>query len=139
MMQPALAAPVYVEIVVTADSADVLDEIIQALVTERLVAYGYSTTSVQAVYHDDGAVRTETHARGILHTRGTLVSDVVDRLDHDHPGAVRSVVATQLVGGRSDYLQWVAHETAANVDHHAAAGRRRSSRRDGRLQRASES
>lgn len=137
-MQPALAAPVYVEIVVTTDDEDVLDDVIQSLVTDRLVAYGYATTSVQAVYHQDGEVRTEKHARGLLHTRATLVSDVVDRLDHDHPGAVRSVVATQLIDGRSDYLRWVARETAANVDHHAAANRRRVEQREARRRPASE-
>jgi periplasmic divalent cation tolerance protein len=132
MMQPALAPPVYVEVVVTASDDDVLTKIIDTLVEERLAAYGYTTTPVQAVYHWDGEVRTETHARGILHTRATLVSDIIDRLDNDHPGAMRSVVATQLVDGRSNYLQWVAHETAANIDHHAAAKRRRADRREER-------
>ena len=133
-MQPALAAPVYAEIVVTADNDKVLADAINTLVADRLVAYGYATTPVQAVYHRDGEVLTETHARGLLHTRGTLVSDVINRLESDHPGTVRSVIATQLVNQRSDYLSWVAPETATNVDHRSAASRRRAEQRDGRRQ-----
>ena len=121
-MQPALAAPVYVEVVVTAADNDVLAKAIDTLVEERLAAYGYMTPPIQAVYHQEGEVRTETHARAILHTPATLVSDIVDRLDRDHPGDMRSVVATQLVDGRSNYLRWVAHETATDVDHRAAPG-----------------
>ena len=124
MMQPALAGPVCAEVVVTADSAELLTELTHALVKERLVAYGYTTSPVQAVYHQGDDVRDETHARASLHTRATLVPDVVDRLDRDYPGGVRSVVATQLTDRRSDYLQWVVQETAADVDHHAAARRR---------------
>lgn len=132
MTQPALAAAAYVEVVVTVAASDVLAKIMGTLVEERLAAYGYTTTPVQAVYHWDGEVRTETHARGILHTRATLVSDIIDRLDDDHADDMRSVVATQLVNGRSNYLQWVGHETAANIDHRAAASRRRAERREGR-------
>ena len=129
MLQPALAAPVYAEVVVTADSAEVLTKLAHALVEERLVAYAYDISSVQAVYRKDGEVQEETQARVGLHTRATLVSEIVDRLDQDHPGDIRSVVATQLIPGRSDYLQWVADRTTADVDHHGAAGRRRAGRR----------
>lgn len=123
MLQPALAAPVYAEVVVTADSAEVLTKLARSLVEDRLVAYAYSTSSVQAVYEEDGEVREETQARVSLHTRATLVSEITDRLAQDHPGDVRSVVATQLAAGRTDYLQWVADQTTPDVDHHAAAGR----------------
>lgn len=132
MYQPAFAPPVYVEVVVTASGDDVLAKIIDTLVKERLAAYGYMATPVQAVYHWDGEVHTETHARGILHTRATLVSDIIDRLDDDYSDDMRSVVAMQLVDGRSNYLQWVEHETAANIDHHAAARRRRADQRERR-------
>ena len=125
MIQPALAAPLYAEIVVTADSAEVLTKVARSLVEERLVAYAYSVSSVQAVYETDGEVREETQARVSLHTRATLVTDVMDRLHQDHPGDIRSVVATQLIPVRSDYLQWVSGQTADDVDHHVAADRRR--------------
>ena len=128
MIQPALAAPVYVEVVVTADSAEVLTKLAHSLVEDRLVAYAYTTSSIQAIYEKDGEVREETQARVSLHTRVTLVSDVMDRLGQDHPGDIRSVVATQLIAGRSDYSQWVADQTTADVDHHGAADRLRAGR-----------
>ena len=128
MIQPALAAQVYVEVVVTADSAEVLTKLAHSLVEDRLVAYAYSISSVQAVFQQDGEVQETTQARVSLHTRVTLVSDVMDRLGQDHPGDIRSVVATQLIAGRSDYLQWVADQTTADVDHHAATDRRRAGR-----------
>ena len=129
MIQPALAAPVYAEVVVTADSAEVLTKLAHSLVEERLVAYAYTVSSGQAVYQQDGEVQEVTQARVSLHTRATLVSEVMDRLEQDHPGDIRSVVATQLSAGRSDYLQWVANQTTADIDHHGAAGRRRARRR----------
>ena len=128
MIQPALAAPVYAEVVVTADSAEVLAKLAHSLVEDRLVAYANTISSIQAIYEKDGEVREETQARVSLHTRATLVTDVMDRLHQDHPGDVRSVVATQLSAGRSDYLQWVSDQTTADIDHRVATDRRRAGR-----------
>jgi hypothetical protein len=67
-----------------------------------------------------------------LHTRATLVDDVVARVDGDRPDAVPFVVVTQLIDGHPDYLQWIIYETAGAVDRRAATDARRTVRAGGR-------
>jgi CutA1 divalent ion tolerance protein len=67
-----------------------------------------------------------------LHTRATLVDDIVARVDGDRPDAVPNFVATQLTDGHPDYLQWIIYETADAVDRRAATDARRTVRAGGR-------
>ena len=59
------------------------------------------------------------------------MSDIIRRLDREHPDDVHSGVPTQLIAGRGDYLRWVLHETAADLVHHSGAGRRAAEPRAG--------
>jgi len=67
-----------------------------------------------------------------LHTRATLVDDIVARVEGDRPDAVPCVVAAQLIDRHQDYLQWITHETAGAVDRRAATDARRTERAGGR-------
>jgi hypothetical protein len=59
--------------------------------------------------------------RARLHTGAALVHVVVARVERDPPDFGPCVIATKIIEGGADYMQWVVHETAAV--HAARVGR----------------
>ena len=101
-----------VEVVVTGPSAEWLAGFTRRLVDDRLVACGHVLGPMRAVYRWQGEVYDEAQARVGLHTRRSLVAEIVARADRDHPDDVPCVIALPLVGGHPAYLQWVVDETS---------------------------
>jgi periplasmic divalent cation tolerance protein len=104
--QPIGIPPVCVEVVITAADSAWLADLTHALVDDRIVACGHTITPIRATYRRDDGICDEDQTRVSLHTRATLVDDIVARVDGDRPGAVPSVVATQLTDGHPDYVHW---------------------------------
>ncbi|MGY1813951.1 divalent-cation tolerance protein CutA [Blastococcus sp. SYSU D00820] len=101
----------YCEVVVTAGDPEWLVGFTRTLVEERLAACGQHVTAVRSVYRWDGAVHDEPEARVALHTRRSLVPEIVARADELHPYDVPCVIALPLVAGNPAYLAWLAAET----------------------------
>ena len=101
-----------VEVVITGPTGEWLAGFTRSLVDDRLVACGHVLAPIRAVYRWDGAVHDEGQARVALHTRASLVPDIVARADRDHPDEVPCVIALPLVGGHPAYLRWIVAETS---------------------------
>lgn len=99
------------EIVVTGSDAQWLSGYTRTLVAERLVACGHQFPAIRSIYRWEGAVHDETEARVALHTRRSLVPEVVARTAELHPYEMPCVIALPVVGGAADYLSWVVRET----------------------------
>ena len=99
------------EIVVTGSDAEWLNGYTRTLVEEGLVACGHQLATIRSVYRWEGVVHDEAEARVALHTRRSLVPEVVARTSELHPYDVPCVIALPLVGGNPDYLRWVVRET----------------------------
>jgi periplasmic divalent cation tolerance protein len=99
------------EVVVTAADADWLAGFTRTLVEERLAACGHLLGAIRSVYRWEGAVHDEPEARVALHTRSSLVEEVVARTAQLHPYEVPCVIALPLVGGEPAYLRWVHEQT----------------------------
>ena len=102
-----------VEVVVTGPTTEWLAGFTRSLVEDRLVACGHVLAPMRAIYRWDQAVHDEAQARVGLHTRASLVPEIVARADRDHPDEVPCVIALPLVGGHPDYLRWILDETSA--------------------------
>jgi periplasmic divalent cation tolerance protein len=103
----------FCEVVVTGPDAEWLVGFTRTLVDERLAACGHNLAAVRSIYRWDGAVQDEAEARVALHTRRSLVPEIVARAGDLHPYDVPCVIALPLVGGNPAYLRWVAQETRA--------------------------
>lgn len=99
------------EVIITADSAEWLVEFTRRLVADRLAACGQNITAIRSVYRWEGDVQDEQEARVALHTRTSLVPQIVDRADTEHPYDVPCVIALPVVAGNPRYIQWVLDET----------------------------
>jgi periplasmic divalent cation tolerance protein len=100
-----------VEVVVTAADAEWLAGFTRRLVEERLAACGHQIAAIRSVYRWEGAVHDDPEARVALHTRASLVPEIVARADAEHPYDVPCVLALPVAGGNPAYLAWVVAET----------------------------
>ncbi|WP_306210673.1 divalent-cation tolerance protein CutA [Actinoplanes sp. RD1] len=99
------------EVIVTAAGAEWLAAFTRRLVEDRLAACGQQVTSIRSIYRWEGAVHDEPEARVALHTRASLVPEIVARADAEHPYDVPCVFALPVLGGNPAYLEWVREET----------------------------
>lgn len=99
------------EIVITGGDAAWLSGYTRMMVAEKLAACGHQFAAIRSIYRWEGAVRDEPEARVALHTRRSLVPEVVTRTAELHPYDVPCVIALPVVGGDPEYLRWVVRET----------------------------
>jgi periplasmic divalent cation tolerance protein len=102
------------EVVVTAADPEWLAAFTRRLVEDRLAACGHQIAAVRSIYRWAGAVHDEAEARVALHTRTSLVPQIVARAGAEHPYDVPCVLALPVVGGNPAYLQWVRDETSGS-------------------------
>jgi periplasmic divalent cation tolerance protein len=100
-----------VEVVVSAEDADWLAGWTRQLVEDRVVACGHRIDPIQVTYRWEGRIWDHGSARVALHTRASLVPEIVARADRDHADDVPCVIATPLTGGHPGYLRWIVAET----------------------------
>src|SRR5262245_54409619 len=96
-----------VDVTVTAGDAEWLAEFTRKLVNDGLAACGNIIPSIRSIYRWEGKVEDGAEALVILHTRGSLVSAIIERADKEHPDETPQVLATELVRAHAGYKQWV--------------------------------
>ncbi|HEX5120449.1 MAG TPA: divalent-cation tolerance protein CutA [Pseudonocardiaceae bacterium] len=99
------------EVVITAPSQDWLIEFARDLVNRRLCASAHSFASIRAIYRWRGEVYDKPEYRVALHTRHSLVGEIVRLTIEHHPYEVPSVSVLPIVDGNPDYLEWIVGET----------------------------
>ena len=106
------------EVVITAPDTEWLLQFTRDLVADRLAASAHNLAEIRTVYRWEGEVHDAPEARSMIRTRRALVDAITARAMERHPYVVPSVVATPLVGGNPDYLNWIITETQdpANSD-----------------------
>jgi periplasmic divalent cation tolerance protein len=98
---------------VTAGDADEAAQIGRVLVEERLVACANVIPGVRSIYRWEGAVRDEGEAVLIAKTMDSRVEAATARIKDLHGYDLSCVVVVKLIGGNTDFLQWVESETSA--------------------------
>lgn len=101
------------EVVITAPDAGWLREFTRRLVEERLAACGQNVTEIRSIYRWEGRMRDEPEARVMLHTRQSLVPEIIKIVRTEHPHAVPCVLATLITQANPDYRAWVVASTKA--------------------------
>lgn len=99
------------EVVITAPDPDWLVEFTRQLVTEQLAASGHNYTPVRSIYRWRGEVHERPEGRVSLHTRKSLVPEIVRRAKELHPYEVPGISSRPIEDGNPDYLQWILDET----------------------------
>lgn len=100
-----------VEVVVTAPNVDWLVAFTRRLIEDRLIACGHHVAPIRSLYRWQGAIEDETEARVAFHTRASLVEEVVERTDSEHPYEVPCVITLPITAGNPAYLDWIVAQT----------------------------
>jgi periplasmic divalent cation tolerance protein len=95
----------------TAPTAAVAASLASALVDARLAACVTTVPGASSTYRWKGAVTTDTELLLLIKTRRTLLPELTALVVEKHPYDVPEIVATPLVGGLADYLQWIGDST----------------------------
>jgi periplasmic divalent cation tolerance protein len=107
------------EVIITADNEDWLINFTRSLIKDRLVACGQHVAPIRSIYRWDGTIHDDREMRVALHTRASLVPEVIDRTRRAHPYEVPCILAIPVERGNPDYVLWVINETTAPDGDHA--------------------
>lgn len=98
-------------VIVTAPSQDVAENVVTAVVEERLAACGNIVPGVTSIYRWEGAVQREAEVLIVLKTTRAVLAALMRRVEELHPYDVPEVLALPVATGLDAYAVWV----AANV------------------------
>jgi periplasmic divalent cation tolerance protein len=106
----------YCEVVITAPDPDWLAEFTRSLVEDGLAAAGHNIAPIRSIYRWRGKIEDRSEARVALHTRRSLLPAIIERTTSSHPYEVPGIVALPIIGGNTDYLAWIEHETKSSCE-----------------------
>lgn len=101
----------FCEVIITAPDVDWLADFTRGLIEDRLCASGHVITPIRSLYRWRGEMNDKTEARVALHTRASLVPQIIERTMSEHPYEVPGLVTLPIEGGNPAYLQWIRDET----------------------------
>jgi periplasmic divalent cation tolerance protein len=101
------------EVIITAPDADWLAEFTRRLVDARLAASGHNISRIRSIYRWKGEIHDHGEARVALHTRRSLLGEIIAKTDREHPYEVPGLIALPIVDGNPAYLQWIRDVTRA--------------------------
>lgn len=104
------------EVIVTAPEYGWMTGFVRKLVQDRLIASGNIVTGVESIYRWQGEIVERTEVIGLLHTRRTLVQQVVQRVNAEHPYELPGI-RIGILQTTSEYAQWV-HEATKRQPRH---------------------
>jgi periplasmic divalent cation tolerance protein len=96
-----------VQVQFTIDDPVVADDIVDALLTGRLVACGQRSGPLVSRYWWEGALQRSEEWLVVLKTRAELGTVVVETVCAHHPYEVPEVVVVAITDGNPDYLAWI--------------------------------
>jgi periplasmic divalent cation tolerance protein len=102
-----------VDVSITAADAGWLAEFTRRLVEDRLAACGNIVPAIRSIYRWEDAVEDDAEALVVLHTRRSLVGEIIQRADVEHPYDTPQVIALPVVDAHPGYREWVLRETRA--------------------------
>lgn len=108
-----MADDAIVDVSVTAEDPEWLADFSRRLVEDRLAACGNIISGVRSIYRWQGSVEDGSEALLVLHTRRSLVAQIIERAGAEHPDETPQVLVVPVVDGHSGYQQWLLDETSA--------------------------
>ena len=98
-------------IYITTSSVEEARSIGATMVEEKLAACANILPSMNSVYRWEGKILEDSEAILILKTRKDLVEPVTRRVRERHSYTVPAILALDVEGGNSDFLNWIIQET----------------------------
>ena len=100
------------EVVITAPSAEWIQDFTTYLINERLAACGHRQT-IESTYTWQGDVHNDTEFRVAIHTRTALFERIAALVHERHPYDVPCIIALPITHASPDYGSWIRDSTLA--------------------------
>lgn len=100
-------------VLTTVDSEAAAQELAAGAVEQRVAACAQISAPVTSVYRWEGAVTTDPEWQVLLKTSAARYDALEAYIRRVHSYDVPEIIATPVVRGGADYLEWVARETTA--------------------------
>ncbi|MBB5804111.1 periplasmic divalent cation tolerance protein [Saccharothrix ecbatanensis] len=101
----------HVVVITTTDSEDAAGTLARAVVEARLAACVQVSGPIRSVYRWDGEVRDDREWQLWIKTAYDRVDELTEFVKARHTYDVPEVVALPVLGGNTDYLEWITSET----------------------------
>jgi periplasmic divalent cation tolerance protein len=103
--------PDHVQVLTTLDSQDAAVALAQKVVAARRAACAQVSGPVTSVYRWQGDVEQATEWYCVMKTTGAAYEALAAWIGQHHPYDTPELIATPVVAGAPDYLDWVTAET----------------------------
>lgn len=105
----------YLQVITSIDSPDAADRIGRALVERRLAACFQVLGPIRSTYRWNGEIEQSEEWLCLAKTTTDRVTELITELSAAHPYETPEIIATPIVHGHTDYLDWISAETEPTV------------------------
>jgi len=100
----------YIQISTTTETREQAQKIARYLVEQKLAACVQISGPIESIYRWKENIETAGEYRCMIKTRTTLFKKVEAAVKTLHPYETPEIIATQIVKGSRDYMQWLDDE-----------------------------
>ena len=100
----------------TAPTVDVAEEVVRALIDERIIVCGNIVPGLTSIYRWEGEIETDEEVLIVFKTTAGAVPRLLERAPELHPYEVPEVLVVPVDAGHGPYLAWVMANTEWSDD-----------------------
>jgi len=100
-----------IQIMVTINNRQQAEELIKALLQDRLIACGQCLPKMSSYYRWQGEMSRDDEYLILLKTQKHHYQAAEQLIKEQHPYEVPEIIAMDIVNGNQDYLTWIKDET----------------------------
>ncbi|OGC03619.1 hypothetical protein A2V82_08090 [candidate division KSB1 bacterium RBG_16_48_16] len=101
----------YLLVITTCSSQKEAEAIVDKVLQARLIACANIIPAVQSFFHWKGEISHEQEVVVLMKTQKKHLDELVEWIQVNHSYQVPEIIAIPIVGGNTDYLNWVKEET----------------------------
>lgn len=98
-------------VITTTDSEEAAEQLARGIVEATVGACAQIVGPIKSVYRWEGKVQVEPEWQIWIKTTTARLDELTAFIKANHSYDVPEIVATPIIGGSSEYLQWVTDET----------------------------
>lgn len=106
-------AQAYVQVTTTTDTRQEAAELARSAVRERLAAAAQLVGPIASTYWWEGEIESAEEWMVVFKTTADSFEDLAALITELHSYDTPEIIATEVVAGSGDYLQWVTEQTTA--------------------------
>jgi len=101
----------FILVYITCPTRKSAEELAQSLLDKRLIACANIIPGLVSFYYWQGNIESDNEVLMLLKTRAELFDSLCSVVTHEHPYDVPEIIATPIVKGSAEYLDWIRKET----------------------------